>query len=127
MVGRLFRKYVVMRNCWGNITYATVIKIFPYLSVRSRQLSDFEEFFRNIFRTISLKSYVEVGRHRGMILNENIYLFCLCLLVGLGGHPAEVDGFFLLPWLMEPGGSMSHSHGLSNNSYPETNQPNSPH
>ena len=26
---------------------------------------------------------------------------------------------------MEPGGSMPHSHGLSNNPYPEPNQPNS--
>jgi hypothetical protein len=25
------------------------------------------------------------------------------------------------PWLMEPRGSMSHSQGLSNNSYPEPN------
>ena len=25
---------------------------------------------------------------------------------------------------MEPGGSMPHSQGLSNNSYPEPNQPN---
>ena len=28
---------------------------------------------------------------------------------------------------MEPGGSMPPSQGLSNNSYPEPNQPNSPH
>ena len=28
---------------------------------------------------------------------------------------------------MEPGGSIPHSQGLSNNSYPEPNQPNSPH
>ena len=28
---------------------------------------------------------------------------------------------------MEPGGSMQHSQGLSNNPYPEPNQPNSPH
>ena len=33
----------------------------------------------------------------------------------------------LTPWLMEPGGSMPHSQGLSNNSYPEPNQPNYPH
>ena len=33
----------------------------------------------------------------------------------------------LTPWLMETGGSMPHSQGLSNNSYPEPNQPNSPH
>ena len=33
----------------------------------------------------------------------------------------------LTPWLMEPGGLMSHSQGLSNNSYPESNQPNYPH
>ena len=32
----------------------------------------------------------------------------------------------LTPWLMEPGGSMPHSQGLSNNSYPEPNQPNYP-
>ena len=31
---------------------------------------------------------------------------------------------YLTPWLMEPGGSMPHSQGLSNNPYPETNQPN---
>ena len=30
----------------------------------------------------------------------------------------------LTPWPMEPGGSMLHSQGLSNNSYPEPNQPN---
>ena len=30
----------------------------------------------------------------------------------------------LTPWLMEPGGSMPHSQGLSSNSYPEPNQPN---
>ena len=29
----------------------------------------------------------------------------------------------LTPWLMEPVGSMAHSQGLSNNSYPEPNQP----
>ena len=29
------------------------------------------------------------------------------------------------PWHMEPGGSMLHSQGLSNNPYPEVNQPNS--
>ena len=28
---------------------------------------------------------------------------------------------------MEPEGSMPHSQGLSSNSYPEPNQPNSPH
>ena len=33
----------------------------------------------------------------------------------------------LTPWLMEPGGSMPHSQGLSNNSYTQPNQPNSPH
>ena len=33
----------------------------------------------------------------------------------------------LTPWLMEPGGSMPHSLGLSNNPYPEPNQPNYPH
>ena len=31
----------------------------------------------------------------------------------------------LTPWLMEPGGSMPHSQGLSNNPCPELNQPNS--
>ena len=30
----------------------------------------------------------------------------------------------LTPWLIELGGSMSHSQGLSNDSYPEPNQPN---
>ena len=39
--------------------------------------------------------------------------------------PAEV--LTLTPWLMEPGGSMPHSQGLSNNSYHEPNQPNYPH
>ena len=34
---------------------------------------------------------------------------------------------WLTPWLMEPGGSMPHSQGLSNNPCPETNQPNYPH
>ena len=33
----------------------------------------------------------------------------------------------LATWLMEPGGSMPHSQGLSNNTFPEPNQPNSPH
>ena len=33
----------------------------------------------------------------------------------------------LATWLMEPGGSMPHSQGLSNNPYPEENQPNSSH
>ena len=28
------------------------------------------------------------------------------------------------PWLMEPGGSMPHSQELSNNPFPEPNQPN---
>ena len=32
---------------------------------------------------------------------------------------------WLTPWLMECGGSMPHSQGLSNNPYPELNQPNS--
>ena len=29
----------------------------------------------------------------------------------------------LTPWLMKPGGSMPHSQGISNNPYPEPNQP----
>ena len=33
----------------------------------------------------------------------------------------------LTPWFMKPGGSMPHSQGLSNNPYPELNQPNYPH
>ena len=33
----------------------------------------------------------------------------------------------LTPWLMEPGGSMPHLKGLSNNPYPEPNQPNYQH
>ena len=33
----------------------------------------------------------------------------------------------LTPWIMEPGGSMPHSEGLSDNPYPETNQLNSSH
>ena len=32
---------------------------------------------------------------------------------------------YLTPWLMEPGGSMPHSQALTNNRYPEPNQPNS--
>ena len=31
----------------------------------------------------------------------------------------------LTPWLMEPGGPIPHSQGLSNNPYPELNQPES--
>ena len=31
----------------------------------------------------------------------------------------------ITPWLMEPGGSMQHSQGFSNNPYPESNEPNS--
>ena len=31
----------------------------------------------------------------------------------------------LIPWLMEPGGSMQHSQRFSNNPYPEPNQANS--
>ena len=33
----------------------------------------------------------------------------------------EVLASDLIPWPMEPGGSMPHSQGLSNNSYPEPN------
>ena len=33
----------------------------------------------------------------------------------------------LTPWLMKPGGSIPHSQGISNNPYPELNQPNYPH
>ena len=32
--------------------------------------------------------------------------------------------YILTPWLMKPGGSMPHSHGLSNNPYSESNKPN---
>ena len=37
------------------------------------------------------------------------------------------QGNRLTPWLMEPGGSMLHSQGLSDNPYPDSNQPNYPH
>ena len=33
--------------------------------------------------------------------------------------------YLLSPWLMEPGGLMPHSQGLSNIPYPDPNQPNS--
>jgi hypothetical protein len=42
----------------------------------------------------------------------------IILMLSAGGN---------IPWLMEPGGSMPHSQDLSNNPYPEPNQPNSPH
>ena len=32
---------------------------------------------------------------------------------------------YLTPWLMEPGGSIPHSHRLSSNPYPDPNQSNS--
>ena len=38
-----------------------------------------------------------------------------------------IPAHWLTQWLMGPGGSMPHSQGLSNNSYPEPNQPNYPH
>ena len=34
---------------------------------------------------------------------------------------------YITSWLMEPGGSMPNSQGLSNNPYPEPNQPYYPH
>ena len=54
---------------------------------------------------------MEVGSHRVMM--ANVY-------ITIGNNK-------LTPWLMEPVGSMLHSQGISNNSYPEPNQPNSPH
>ena len=55
---------------------------------------------------------------------------CLLLMkikIGLALTDKEWRGlckeYTLTPWLMEPGGSMPHSQGLSNNSYPEPNNP----
>ena len=42
-------------------------------------------------------------------INQFTYLLSLCIT------------YSLTPWLMEPGGSMPNSQGLSNNPYPEIN------
>ena len=39
-------------------------------------------------------------------------------------HCSNIFVVYLTPWLMEPGDSMPHSEGLSNNPYPEPNQSN---
>ena len=59
-----------------------------------------------------------------------IFGFLVAAGVLVAAAPLEEEDktqLLLTPWLMEPGGSMAHSQGLSNNSYPEPNQPNSPH
>ena len=47
-------------------------------------------------------------------------------VAGLPGFPFVIRiSNQLILWLMEPGGSMPHSQGPSNNPYSEPNQPNS--
>ena len=43
------------------------------------------------------------------------------------GTTIQYNGKILTPCLIEPGGSMPHSQGLSNNPYPEQNEFNYPH
>ena len=55
----------------------------------------------------------------GMLLSENQTLED----AEKGIHLLTYEYAKLTPWLMEPGGSMPHSQGPSNNPYPEPNQP----
>ena len=54
-------------------------------------------------------------------------LICYISLIYFQSYSYQITYVPVTPWLMEPGGSMPQSQGLSNNSYPEPNQPNSPH
>ena len=78
-------------------------------------------------KIMKLKSFISK-------VSPNIYSISLCNLQTLQTFDCASSGFFsylltltLTPWLMEPVGPMPHSQGLSNNSYPEPNQPNYPH
>ena len=62
---------------------------------------------------------------RSHILMQDLYSWRSCKRMTSKYRDHVTD--FITPWLMEPGGSMPHSQGLSNNFYPEPNQPNSPH
>jgi len=54
--------------------------------------------------------------------------FCIESLGSISlGVSMDISTNLLTPWLVELAGSMPHSQGLSNNSYPEPNEPNYPH
>ena len=110
----------VINNSWIVINYfihwAAVAcdRCFKLFSLFSRQ---FFEFFSPWASPLDLKEHFKKERAksahrctRDVVTKEIAIRF-----------------YILTPWLMEPGGSMPHSQGLSNNSYPELNQPNSPH
>ena len=63
----------------------------------------------------STSSHKRIAAH--LILNTP-----LCLSAAT---TSRVSRYIITPWLMEPGGLKSHSQRLSNNAYPEPNQPNS--
>ena len=92
------------------------------------------------------KNVADVGNFYWLVginvLNELKYAISIQLFHqhAIPGAPDDISNaaffFFLFltfiyiiltPWLMEPGGSMLHSQGLSNNPYPEPNQLNFPH
>ena len=65
---------------------------------------------------------VEIWTWKFVYTNEDVIFPTLIFLLKL------VDlSYELTPWHKEPGGSMPHSQGLSNNPYPDSNQPDSSH
>ena len=72
---------------------------------------------------------LEVGRHRGMKANKHstvgsnsyekvtTFKYLGSLVKNQNSIQEEIKCRFKSRWLMEPGGSMSHSQGLSNNSF----------
>ena len=56
-----------------------------------------------------------------------IMKFHICRLLQCNVLLLRYIYIYIYPWLMESGGSMPHLQGLSNNPYPEPNQPDSPH
>ena len=81
--------------------------------------------------TIVSKSLEENIPHKKLKISNMLYVCCKSYHINV----TIIDLSFglsnklliLTPWLTEPDGLMPHSQGLSNNPYPEPNQPNSSH
>ena len=98
-------RYILQLRVWNIKQYGTSIRLLhTNKMVQCRQASD---------------------RHSSKLIPSNHHNTCIPIYLFLWYIACFFLSCSLTPWLLIPGGSMPHSQGLSNNSYPELNQPKS--
>ena len=102
-------------------SYTNFKCVFIVLKLLMACLSQIDRSLK--YKTTNTHTHLDKKSRLSLRLSLFLYFYaylCICFSLFLSLSPK------LTPSFMEPGGLMPHSQGLSNNPYPEPNQPNLP-